>query len=34
VYEPGSTFKLVTYSAAIDGAGVEPPTRWTARAGR
>ena len=24
VYEPGSTFKLVTYSAAIDGAGVEP----------
>jgi len=24
VYEPGSTFKLVTYAAAIDGAGVEP----------
>ncbi|HMH11762.1 MAG TPA: penicillin-binding protein [Edaphobacter sp.] len=24
VYEPGSTFKLVTYSAAIDGAGVQP----------
>ena len=24
VYEPGSTFKLVTYSAAIDGAGVRP----------
>ena len=24
VYEPGSTFKLVTYSAALDGAGVEP----------
>ena len=24
VYEPGSTFKLVTYSAAIDSAGVEP----------
>ncbi len=24
VYEPGSTFKLVSYSAAIDGAGVEP----------
>ena len=24
VYEPGSTFKLVTYSAAIDGAGVKP----------
>ena len=24
VYEPGSTFKLVTYSAAMDGAGVEP----------
>jgi cell division protein FtsI (penicillin-binding protein 3) len=24
VYEPGSTFKLVTYSSAIDGAGVEP----------
>jgi len=24
VYEPGSTFKLATYSAALDGAGVEP----------
>ena len=24
IYEPGSTFKLVTYSAALDGAGVEP----------
>ncbi len=24
VYEPGSTFKLVTYAAAIDAAGVEP----------
>ena len=24
VYEPGSTFKLVTYSAAIDSVGVEP----------
>jgi cell division protein FtsI (penicillin-binding protein 3) len=24
VYEPGSTFKLVTYSAALDGAGVHP----------
>ena len=24
VYEPGSTFKLVAYSAAIDSAGVEP----------
>ena len=24
VYEPGSTFKLVSYSAAIDSAGVEP----------
>jgi len=24
VYEPGSTFKLLTYSAAIDAAGVEP----------
>ncbi len=24
VYEPGSTFKLVSYSAAIDAAGVEP----------
>ncbi len=24
VYEPGSTFKLVAYSAAIDAAGVEP----------
>src|ERR1700692_1084267 len=24
VYEPGSTFKLVTYSAALDAAGVHP----------
>ncbi|HZD45081.1 MAG TPA: penicillin-binding protein 2, partial [Acidobacteriaceae bacterium] len=24
IYEPGSTFKLVTYSAALDEAGVEP----------
>jgi cell division protein FtsI (penicillin-binding protein 3) len=24
VYEPGSTFKLVTYSAALDGANVQP----------
>ena len=24
VYEPGSTFKLVTYSTAIDAAGVQP----------
>ena len=24
MYEPGSTFKLVTYSAALDAAGVEP----------
>jgi cell division protein FtsI (penicillin-binding protein 3) len=24
VYEPGSTFKLIAYSAAIDAAGVEP----------
>ncbi|WP_419806223.1 penicillin-binding transpeptidase domain-containing protein [Terriglobus sp.] len=24
IYEPGSTFKLVTYSAALDGAGVQP----------
>jgi cell division protein FtsI (penicillin-binding protein 3) len=24
IYEPGSTFKLVTYSAALDGAGVKP----------
>src|SRR6201991_4933376 len=24
IYEPGSTFKLVTYAAAIDGAGVQP----------
>ncbi|MBS1800758.1 MAG: transpeptidase family protein [Acidobacteria bacterium] len=24
VYEPGSTFKLLTYAAAIDGAGVKP----------
>ena len=24
IYEPGSTFKLVSYASAIDGAGVEP----------
>src|SRR5215470_7236846 len=24
VYEPGSTFKLVTYAAALDAAGVKP----------
>lgn len=24
VYEPGSTFKLLTYASAIDGAGVQP----------
>lgn len=24
IYEPGSTFKLVTYAAALDGAGVQP----------
>jgi len=24
IYEPGSTFKMVTYSAALDGAGVKP----------
>lgn len=24
IYEPGSTFKLVTYSAAVDAAGVQP----------
>ena len=24
IYEPGSTFKLVTYSAALDSAGVKP----------
>ena len=24
MYEPGSTFKLLTYAAAIDGAGVQP----------
>ena len=24
VYEPGSTFKLVSYAAALDGAGVQP----------
>ena len=24
MYEPGSTFKLVSYSAALDAAGVEP----------
>jgi cell division protein FtsI (penicillin-binding protein 3) len=24
IYEPGSTFKLLTYASAIDGAGVQP----------
>ena len=24
IYEPGSTFKLMTYASAIDGAGVQP----------
>ena len=35
VYEPGSTFKLVTYSAAIDARGrASRRTWWTARAAR
>ena len=34
VYEPGSTFKLVTYSAAIDGAGVEPTDLVDCQGGR
>jgi cell division protein FtsI (penicillin-binding protein 3) len=33
VYEPGSTFKLVTYSAAIDGAGVEPTDKVDCQGG-
>ena len=28
VYEPGSTFKLVTYSAALDDAGCATRTTW------
>ena len=33
VYEPGSTFKLVAYSAAIDGAGVEPTDKVDCQGG-
>ncbi len=33
VYEPGSTFKLLTYSAAIDGAGVEPTDKVDCQGG-
>ena len=33
IYEPGSTFKLVTYSAAIDGAGVEPEDKVDCQGG-
>jgi cell division protein FtsI (penicillin-binding protein 3) len=33
VYEPGSTFKLVTYAAAIDGAGVEPTDKVDCQGG-
>jgi cell division protein FtsI (penicillin-binding protein 3) len=33
VYEPGSTFKLVTYSAALDGAGVEPTDKVDCQGG-
>ena len=33
IYEPGSTFKLVTYSAAIDGAGVEPTDKVDCQGG-
>ncbi len=34
VYEPGSTFKLVTYSAAIDAAGVQPDDIVDCQGGR
>ena len=34
VYEPGSTFKLVTYSAALDGAGVEPTDKVDCQGGQ
>jgi cell division protein FtsI (penicillin-binding protein 3) len=33
IYEPGSTFKLVTYSAAIDGAGVQPTDKVDCQGG-
>ncbi len=33
VYEPGSTFKLVTYSAALDGAGVQPTDKVDCQGG-
>ena len=33
IYEPGSTFKLVTYSAALDGAGVEPSDKVDCQGG-
>ena len=33
VYEPGSTFKLVTYAAALDGAGVEPTDKVDCQGG-
>jgi cell division protein FtsI (penicillin-binding protein 3) len=33
VYEPGSTFKLVAYSAAIDAAGVEPTDKVDCQGG-
>ncbi len=33
IYEPGSTFKLVTYSAALDSAGVEPTDKVDCQGG-
>ncbi len=33
VYEPGSTFKLLTYASAIDGAGVEPSDKVDCQGG-
>src|SRR6266851_5371032 len=33
VYEPGSTFKLVTYSAALDAAGVQPDDKIDCQGG-
>ncbi len=33
VYEPGSTFKVATYAAALDGAGVEPTDKVDCQGG-
>jgi cell division protein FtsI (penicillin-binding protein 3) len=34
VYEPGSTFKLVSYSAALDSAGVQPTDKVDCQGGQ